>query len=180
MMPDGSLQPEWTDTKAYTTLSSELMQTEIFRHFSATPSSWLLFLGFCDPRVSLSPSLSFFRRFSGRFIRKLTRTPDLESLRERAAIDISPAVLSGSLEGVPMMSGAEYINRDLLLGVWANLSSVFSSLIQNHVGSVKSFVRSFSPDIHLVGRVFFHLVENKHGRLPLRMMILYLRSHHVT
>jgi SNF2 family DNA or RNA helicase len=173
VMPDGSLQPEWTDTKAYITLSSELMQTEIFRHFSATPSSWLLFLGFCDPRVSLSPSLSFFRRFSGRFIRKLTRTPDLESLRERAAINISPAVLSGSLEGVPMMSGAEYINRDLLLGVWANLSSAFSSLIQNHVGSVKSFVRSFSPDIHLVGRVFFHLVENKHGRLPFAFLATY-------
>jgi len=89
VMPDGSLQPEWVETNAYITQSSELVQAEIFQHFSATPASWLLFLGFCDPRVALSPSLSFFRRFSGRFIRKLTRTPDLETLRDKVAIDES-------------------------------------------------------------------------------------------
>lgn len=173
VMPDGSLQPEWSATNAYISLSSELMQTEIFRHFSATPDSWLLFLGFCDPQVALPPSLSFFRQFSGRFIRKLARTPDLETLREKAAIDIRPETLSGILDGVPMMTGAEYINRTLLQEVWASLSTAFSALIQSHDGSVKSFVRTFSPDIHLVGRVFFHLVEDKRGGLPFAFLATY-------
>jgi len=173
VMPDGSLQPEWVETNAYITQSSELVQAEIFQHFSATPASWLLFLGFCDPRVALSPSLSFFRRFSGRFIRKLTRTPDLETLRDKVAIDISPEALSGILDGVPMMSGAEYINRDLLRDLWAGLALAFSALIRKHGGSVKSFVRTFSPDIHLVGRVFFHLVENKRGELPFAFLATY-------
>jgi hypothetical protein len=41
VMPDGSLQPEWSGTSAYITQSSERMQAEIFRHFSDSPDSWL-------------------------------------------------------------------------------------------------------------------------------------------
>ena len=173
VMPDGSLQPEWSETSAYITQSSALMQAEIFRHFSESPDSWLLFLGFCDPQVSLPPSLSFFRHFSGRFIRKLVRTPDLETLRDKVVIKIRPETLADSLDSVPIMTGAEYINRDRLQEIWTRLSATFSALIQEHDGSVKSFVRSFSPDIHLVGRVFFHLVENKRGEQPFAFLATY-------
>ena len=121
VMPDGSLQPEWSETSSYITQSSERMQAEIFRHFSDSPVSWLLFIGFCDPHIALPPSLSFFRRFSGRFIRKLARTPDLETLRDKVAIDIRPETLADSLDSVPMMTGADYINRDLLQEILTGL-----------------------------------------------------------
>lgn len=173
VMPDGSLQPEWAETYTYITRRGQLVQAEIFNHFSATPASWLLFLGFCDPQVALSPSLCFFREFSGRFIRKLTRTPDLETLRDKVVIDISAEAISGILDSVPMMSGAEYISQDLLQDLWEGLALAFSTLIRNHGGSVKSFFRTFSPDIHLVGRVFFHLVENKRGGLPFAFLATY-------
>ncbi|MBW2370857.1 MAG: DEAD/DEAH box helicase, partial [Deltaproteobacteria bacterium] len=127
----------------------------------------------CRRKYSDIFPLSFFHRFSGDFIRKLTRIPDLEALRDKATIDISPETLSEILDSVPIMTGAEYINRDMLQSVWAGLVSVFSSLIRNHDGSVKSFVCSFSPDIHLVGRVFFHLVENKRGGQPFAFLATY-------
>ncbi len=172
-MPDGALQLEWSPAKTYLTKNSQLMQKEIFNRFSTASESWLLFLGFCDQQVSLSPSLSFFRQFSARFVRKLTRTPDLDILRDKARIDIGDDELLGALDQVPMMTGAEYITRDLFENIWSDLSLAFSNLIRNHVGSVKSFIRSFSPDIHLVGRVFFHLVENKNGALPFAFLATY-------
>lgn len=173
VMPDGSLQPEWSPTGAYVTQSSELMQAEIFSRFSSAPESWLLFLGCCDRQVALSPSLSFFRAFSGRFIRKLSRTPDLDVLRDRVHIPVRDAELAAALDRVPIMSGAEYISPALLGQIWLDLSLSFSNLIRNHAGSVQSFFRAFSPDIHLVGRVFFHLVENKKGDLPFAFLATY-------
>ncbi len=172
-MPDGALQLEWSPAKTYLTKNSQLMQKEIFSRFSTASESWLLFLGFCDQQVSLSPSLSFFRQFSARFVRKLTRTPDLDILRDKARIDIGDDELLAALERVPMMTGAEYITRDLFKNIWSDLSLSFSNLIRNYDGSVKSFIRSFSPDIHLVGRVFFHLVENKNGAQPFAFLATY-------
>lgn len=173
VMPDGSLQPEWSPTAVYVTKSSELMQAEIFSRFSSAPESWLLFLGCCDRTVPLSPSLSFFRAFSGRFVHKLSRTPDLDVLRDRVHIPVRDDELATMLARVPLMSGAEYVSRELLGQIWSALSLSFSNLIRDHVGSVQSFFRAFSPDIHLVGRVFFHLVENKKGDLPFAFLATY-------
>ena len=173
VLPDGLLQLEWVAAKAYITQGSKLLQTEIFNYYSAKPESWLLFLGFCDPKVALPPALAFFRRFSARFIRQLSRTPDLETLRDKVVVEFSPGARTRMLDSVPMMSGAEYIDGDLLQDLWASLARAFADLIRTHEGSVQSFVRAFSPDIHLIGRVFFHLVENKRGELPFAFLATY-------
>ena len=161
IMPDGSLLPEWADTKDPVTKSSELMQEEIYRHYNSEPGSWLLFLGFCDKDSRLSPSLSFFRRFAGLFTRKLTRTPDLETVRHDVKITVKDDELDSILNSVPMMTGSEYLGRDMLFNIWDGLSLTFAELVQAHEGTIESFIRLYSHDTHLVGRVFFHLVENK-------------------
>jgi non-specific serine/threonine protein kinase len=155
------------------TRSAELIQGRIFERFSEEPGSWLLFLGFCDQRIPLSPSLSYFRQVAGRFTRKLIQTPDLELLREKVRITLEDEALEEALAGIPIMTGAEYITPAVLREIWESLSSAFSERIRNHEGSVQSFIRTFSPDIHLVGRVFFHLVENKKGERPFAFLATY-------
>lgn len=172
-MPDGTFQMEWTETKTDITKSKDLIQWEVYSRFSTDPGSWLFFLGFSDKVVDLSPSLSFFRHFAGIFIRKLIRTSDLEMLRDSVFLGISDDEIIQALDSVPMMTGSEYINVDLLKTIWNKLSKTFSGLIKNYKGSVKSFISEFSPDIHLVGRVFFHLVENKKNDLPFAFLATY-------
>ena len=86
VMPNGFLQLEWTDTEEVINKSSRLLQQEIFKRFSTNNDSWLLFLSLCDHQVSLSPSLDYWRNFSGAFATKLSQTPDLEILRHKAKI----------------------------------------------------------------------------------------------
>lgn len=98
IMPNGSLQLEWTDTEDTVSKSQKLLQEEVYSRFVSGADSWLLFLCFSDNRIPLSPSLSFLRNFIGLFAKKLIQTPDLEILRHKVEISITGDELAGSLD----------------------------------------------------------------------------------
>ena len=155
VMPSGSLQLEWTDTAETINKSAGLLQDEIHNRFIFEPDSWILFLGFCDKNVPLSPSLAYFLQFTSLFTEKLKHTPDLEILRHRANIEITEDELDLTLDSAPMMTGSEYLNREMLSRIWSGLNQTFSRTIKTYKGTVEEFIRRYSPDVHLVGRVFF-------------------------
>nr|MBC8362417.1 ATP-dependent helicase [Candidatus Desulfatibia profunda] len=159
VMPNGALQAEWVETKETINKSSRLLQEEIFNRFVADVDAGLLFLGFCDKHVALSPSLEYWRNFARLFSRKLSQTPELETIRHKAHIPIGKDQLVKLSESAPLMPGAEYISADLLETMWSKLNAAFSRAIKSYEGTVAEFIRTYSPDVHLVGRVFFHLVE---------------------
>ncbi len=171
--PDGTIQLEWMETDEPVGKGSRMLQDEIYRRFEEEPDSWLLYLSFSDQSVSLSPSLHFLRRFSGLFARGLSQTPELETLRHRVRVEIPDEEMTRALNTAPMMIGADYLNRDFLASVWEDLHRSFSRSIQGDRGSVEAFFRSFSPNVHLVGRIFFHMVENKTGDLPFAFLATY-------
>ena len=173
VMPNGSLQLEWTDTEDDIKKSNRLLQEEIYKRFSANGDSWLLLLGFCDHQVSLSPSLDYWRSFTGVFAKRLSQTPDLEILRHKVRILIEEDELRRYLDCAPMMIGSEYLSANLLEVVWEGLNNAFTRAIKSYDGSVEDFIRTYSPNVHLVGRVFFHLVENKSGNYPFAFMATY-------
>ncbi len=173
VMPNGSLQLEWTDTQDTVSKSSRLLQKEIYKRFTADIDSWLLVLGFCDQQVSLSPSLNYWRDFTGVFAQELCRTPDLEALRHKANVLIRQDELRGYLDQAPLMVGSEYLSPTLLEAVWSRLNTAFTLAIKTYSGTVDDFIRAYSPNVHLVGRVFFHLVENKDEDYPFAFMATY-------
>jgi len=173
VMPNGSLQLEWTNTQDVVSKDSRLLQEEIYKRFNADADSWLLYLGFCDHQVSLSPSVDYWRSFTGVFTKKLSQTPDLEILRHKVKLLIEEDELRMHLELVPLMIGSEYLNVELLEDVWGKLNRTFTVAIKSYDGTVEAFIKSYSPDVHLVGRVFFHLVENKSDEYPFAFMATY-------
>jgi len=173
VMPNGLLQPEWTDTQEAVNKSTQLLQEEIFSRYQADENSWLLFAGFCDKTVILSPSLNFWRNFARVFSKKLSRIPDIETLRHNAEVFVEADELRHLIENAPLMTGSEYLNPDLLTSVWERMSRAFSAAIKSYKGTVDEFIRDYGPDVHLVGRVFFHLVENKTGEQPFAFLATY-------
>ena len=173
ILPSGKLHLEWMETQDTIPKSSRLLQKEIHERFSDGTDLWLLFLGFSDSQVPLPSALDYWRRFSGLFTRKLVRTPDLEDLRHRVKIPVVKGELEAHLLHAPMMTGAEYLRMELLEALWFRLNKAFSHAIQSHRGSVADFIRTYSPDVHLVGRVFFHLVENRDDEFPFAFMATY-------
>ena len=172
IMPEGLLQMEWSAAKKDIDKSTALLQEEIFKRFHADPS-WLLFLSFCDQKVPLSASLGYWRNFTALFAHKLSLTPDLELLRHTVKIPIDPEELQYTFDSAPMMTGGEYLSIPLLQHAWDELNNAFAQTIKNYEGSVADFIKTYSPDVHLVGRVFFHLVEQKHKADPFAFLATF-------
>ena len=164
ILPNGTIQLEGTDPADKITKSTRILQDEIFKRFEKDFSSGLLFLGFCDQGVSLSASVGFLRNFAYFFTQKLTRIPDLEGVRDKIVIPLQKDEITDTLNKAPFMTGAEYLNEDILKMLWSRLTAQFQEEIKNYKGSVKRFISDYSPSIHLVGRVYFHLVENKKSK----------------
>jgi SNF2 family DNA or RNA helicase len=59
------------------------------------------------------------------------------------------------------MRGAEYVSAEILGRLWCDAQSFFRRDIKKHRGTVASYLHAKNPVWNLVGRVFFHLAENK-------------------
>ncbi len=173
LLPNGSLQLE-DDTKSHKqTKSSTLLQQKIFSTYTKDRGNWLLFLGFSDAQVTLPASLDFWRRFSALFVHHLRLTPDLEELRHQVEISPPEPELAKLLETLPAIIGGEYINVTLLSNFWSDLNSSFVTAIKQFSGSVADFIHHYSPNSHLLGRIYFHLVENKDDDAPFAFLATY-------
>jgi len=173
LLPDNSLQLERETSGKRISKTTKLLQDEIFSFYEEQPQQWLLFLGFADSGVDLPASLDFWRRFSGLFIKHLRLTPDLEELRERVRVPVADREISDLLESAPAMVGGEYLSPELLKTFWNALNTAFSRAISAFSGSIAEFIHQYSPNSNLLGRVYFHLVENREGDYPFAFLATY-------
>lgn len=77
------------------------------------------------------------------------------------------------LRGVPYAVGAEHISGGWLAALWAKLSAVFEREIGLWGDTVASFLNTHNSSLNVVGRVFFHLVENKSEEYPFAFLATY-------
>lgn len=125
----------------------------------------------CD--LKLPPSLAYWRDFAHSYFRALCRqgvptdqwispaVPDEHTLRElrRAA---------------PPMHGLEYLTDDALTGLWSDLDAFTGSKAMARKTGLPGYLRQLHSDWNLVGRVTFHLAENKKDPdLPFAFMATY-------
>ncbi|MDR4504703.1 MAG: DEAD/DEAH box helicase [Candidatus Scalindua sp.] len=172
-MPNGALQLEWNEVSEPITKSQQLLQKEIHSRFKTDLKAFLLFLSFADKSIPLSPSLDYWRSFTGIFANKLAHLPDLETIRDAVTIPLDDENISEMLLRAPLMPGAEYLNAGFLKLVWSMLNTQFQYEISMYEGTVEDFIHTYSPDVHLVGRIYFHLVENKGRDYPFAFLATY-------
>jgi len=174
VLPNGSLLLEFVETAERFDESSSQAQRDSFRRYNAEPETWLLHLGFLDRQIEFSPSLDYWRGFAGRFVMELSRIADLEELRDKATVaPLAEDDVRTFLASAPMMTGVDYLTRALLEDLWRRLNQAFRTLIEHYDGTVEAFFKAYTPETHLAGRVFFHLVENKKGDDPFAFLATY-------
>jgi SNF2 family DNA or RNA helicase len=126
-------------------------------------------------KKNYSFSLKFWSDFAGHFIEAARLDPSIEELREKSQILLKKEPIRKLLNESPFMLGSEYLNEDYLQLQWRKLHQYFSSEIKSFNGSVEEYFAGLNPEIHLAGRVFFHLVENKDDtEYPFAFMATYL------
>jgi non-specific serine/threonine protein kinase len=171
--PERIIQLEWETIKENLSKPTLNLQDEIMAASYDNQDEWLLRLGLCDSDIQLSPSLDYFRKISQTFTQKLLKTSDLESLRDNVKLSLSETDILTMLDFVPMIPGSEYIDADFIVQMCNRFQFFFVTAIAEHKGSVESFIQRFRSDIHLVGRIYFHLVENRKGDRPFAFMATY-------
>ncbi len=174
ILPDTTVQLEWTTLKRKIYKNTHLLQKDIYKRSKDGFIASLMFLGFCDEDVPLSPSLNFFRNFAHLFSYKLSHTPNLENLRDQVTIALTNEELMDMLQKAPFMVGSERFNKKVLNRLWDQLNQYFQEQVRHHEGSVESFIQTYSMHIHLVGRMRFHLCENpSNEEFPFAFMATY-------
>ncbi len=173
ILPDGGLQLEWESILKTAGKTSRSFQDDLYKLSPLGEGRWLLALGFSNPKGPLSPSLSYWREVAATFTRRLIQTPDLETLRENVTCDLSSSEIADWLDRAPMMTGLDYLDANFLKRIWKQLHDAWGLEIKKYAGPVAAYVKERSPNAHLVGRIFFHLVENKTDDKPFAFLATY-------
>ena len=129
--------------------------------FAEGTAAGLFHLGAVQVSTPLPPALGFFRDFARLFIARLCATGDLEERGAQVDVPVPPGLLDQLASEVPPLAGAEYVDAARLETWWADLEVFFREEIRRHRGSVQSYLQAKNPVWNLVGRVYFHLAENK-------------------
>ncbi|MDR1487641.1 MAG: DEAD/DEAH box helicase [Deltaproteobacteria bacterium] len=142
--------------------------------FSDSPGDWRqqLFNLAAKRHESISPVVRFWRSFAELFVVGLCRLPD----------DLGPEHITAPPEAqleqicfaAPPMPGGEYLSAQSLMTVWKHLLNWAEPLAQ---GSIIKFLADSAPQWQRVGRVTFHLAENRaDSERPFAFMATYVTS----
>ncbi|GHS99631.1 hypothetical protein AGMMS50276_23630 [Synergistales bacterium] len=128
-------------------------------------------LGFGAKNEKFSPTLAYLYYISGYFSRALSRDSYIEITRKAPPItnDVKADIFSAAPYGV----GVEFVNEHWVENTWKALSAVANSEIEKFTGAVSEYLRGKNTALNVVGRVFFHLVENKKDDSPFAFLSTY-------
>jgi len=163
---------DWQETQEPLEDRQYNIQNKLFEQWRQNPYKALFGLGFMPASAPASDSLQFLKTISGTFIKFLSRQPDIKFLREKT--DAKPEEENQNIiSTAPFMNGLKYLDSQWLDNIWDKLLEVFREEMRDYRGSVAQYFASRSPAFHVMGRVFFHLVENKSDGYPFAFMATY-------
>ena len=157
--PQGRLHLE-DDAEATRGMSAAAEQ-RIRAAFEHGPAAGLEHLGSVEFRSELPASLAFIRDFARDFFIRLSRTPGLEGLTDLSRLEPDADELAKLLHRAPPLRGAEYLTVDVLWSWWVELDAFARGALKRTEGGAAEYLRQKNPLLRQLGRVTFHLAENK-------------------
>ena len=126
--------------------------------FDASAAEGLLLLATDALTLSMPPSPTYWRDFARGYLQRLCHTggvdggpaPLLPSERDQ---------LSEFVQEAPPMRGGEFLTSDLLEKLWQEFGALV--IRESAMAGLSEWLKSKNPLWHTVGRVTFHLAENK-------------------
>jgi non-specific serine/threonine protein kinase len=127
--------------------------------FSRGDARGVLHLATVALREELAPPLAWAREWGRRFFASLCQT------RDPAAVPLpEPTARESFLCAAPPLRGAEYLCDALLVRIWEELRAAVAEEAAAHPDGLEGWLREHGALWHLVGRVTFHLAENKRSQ----------------
>ncbi len=143
LSPDGRL--------AFSEVPAEL--EPIHRLFAISPSAGLLHLSLNDVQTPLGASALFWQSFGRKFIGQICRT--------QGSGPLAPPNVDELLSLAPFMRGRDYLTAELLVQLWREMEQQLHEELKHFAGSLQEYLAQYSARWNLIGRVCFHLAEDK-------------------
>ena len=104
------------------------------------------------------PAARFWQQIAEQHVTALCQLPAQETRIE--VEPPAPADCARWILAAPPMRGGEYLSEEALGGIWTNLTEWVGEAAAA-AGGLAAFLRTRAPSWHQVGRVCFHLAENR-------------------
>ncbi len=142
---------------------SQSLTNALRNAFEKSPSEGLLLLATLRHAEELPAEFAYWRRFGERYLTELCHIPEQsENLKE--PIPPPREELAEMAAAAPPMRGGEYLRAETMERLWTDLDAYVRGEISKSSegeGGLSAWLRKRSPLWHRVGRVCFHLAENK-------------------
>ncbi len=133
----------------------------IMEAFSAGRGRGVLHLGAAELATDLPPALSYWRDVGRTFVGRVCGALDPTDPKSLVVPDPDADELSTLVESVPPMQGAEFLNAELLGDLWTDMGTALATQARAYKDGVQGYLTRHSAVWNVVGRVCFHLAENK-------------------
>lgn len=111
-----------------------------------------------EKRASDEPTQRYWKGIADHLLTGLCHLPP-----QSQSLEVEPpppAELDTLVLSAPPMQGGEYLTTETLAGLWSALNEWVAQEVAKH-GELSDFLNQQAPKWHQVGRVCFHLAENK-------------------
>jgi len=146
----------------------------LYRSWEEDPALGLLALAGEEWSGAPSAALAFWREFAREYLTALCHTPGFETDPDVCVQKPEADDWRALAERVPPMKGLEYLTPEVLIGLWEALDVRARREAAAHPEGPAGWLKDVDPAWRLVGRVTFHLAENKRDPVrPFAFMATY-------
>ena len=158
----------WLDAKRLTALVDA---------FARSPPEGLVELGTAFPEESLPTTLAYWRDYAEIYLSALRSATPEDEAGTWHAIPAPRSSWEDLILQRPPARGMEYLSTKVLDELWTGIEWVVRGKCEAHAGGVRGWLREINPNRQLLGRVTFHLAENKRNeRRPFAFVATYSHS----
>ncbi|MFV1995841.1 MAG: SNF2 helicase-associated domain-containing protein, partial [Verrucomicrobiales bacterium] len=175
VMPSGRLVRREARGNASSVSDEDRGRAKVARLFKTSIPEGIFTLAAERSESVLSPELAYWKNIAETYLSELCHIPDTTGATIDA-IDPPPRdALEEIVQSAPPMPGAEYLTSATLEGVWGDLDRWIRDQVARHQNGLAGFLKTHAPLWHQVGRVAFHLAENRRDPLyPFAFLATYV------
>ncbi|MBV8421764.1 MAG: ATP-dependent helicase, partial [Hyphomicrobiales bacterium] len=163
--PRGALSLERTETAVPL---EDAVAARLEAAFARGAGHGLLQLGLAEARSRLPADLAFWRGLAMAFVAARCRAGETTALAPR------DEQLARLADEAPPMRGGEYLDAAALAALWRELAGAFQDALAASGASLDAFLAAHDSGWRHVGRVHFHLAENrKDAERPFAFLATY-------
>ncbi len=140
---------------------SAAVERRIVDAFHVGRGHGVLHLGAGELSTDLHPTLSYWRDIGRSFVAGVCGALDPTDPKSLVIPALAPDELAAFLEAAPPMRGAELLTPALVGDLWSDISEALAAEAARFEDGVQGYLKNQSSVWNVVGRVCFHLAENK-------------------